>query len=132
MADGDNVRRIDITTLLQRLQSRLTYTTNAIQRFQSQIARMDAAQTAGQSRPPSPSADLDPPPTAAPGSARAGTDDSANLLPWEAAFELHDVFSEWPFDFDGNRVVTEDPLGLFSSEGPRLDLGSAYTGEDLQ
>lgn len=122
--------RIGITTLLQRLQSRLTYTTNAIQRFQSQIVRMDAAQTAGQSRPPSPPANLDPPPVAGPPFPGAEIDESTNLLPWEAAFELHDVFSEWPFDFDGNR--SEDPLGLFPSGGNELDLSLVYGSEGLQ
>ncbi|BGP20906.1 hypothetical protein JCM10213v2_009071 [Rhodosporidiobolus nylandii] len=108
---------IDMTTLFSRLQSRLTYTIDVTQRFTSQIQRMDEAQAIASSRPtsprPQPFAPLPPPPDALgqqPASAvesNAALDFSAEATataglevpPWEAAFELQDIFSDWPFDF---------------------------------
>lgn len=100
--------RIDMTTLVGRLQSRLTYTIDVTQRFTSQIERMDQAQAFASSRPASPR-----PPSSLPPShplSPSLTVDSATLglsnpisglevPPWEAAFELQDIFSDWPFDF---------------------------------
>jgi len=54
--------RIDMTTLVGRLQSRLTYTIDVTQRFTSQIQRMDEAQAIASSCPTSPR----PPPSAFP------------------------------------------------------------------
>ncbi|BGP22804.1 C6 transcription factor [Rhodotorula toruloides] len=143
---------IDMTALLQRLQSRLTYTTDVVQRFQSQIARMDAAQAIGLSRPASPR--LAPPvipsvssaSTAQPAPSASTATSTPNPrflsldlqqsnhsysvappydssfaaapldVPWESAFELQDVFCDWPFDFDASWTGIGTGLGEMQLE----------------
>lgn len=131
-----------MTSLLQRLQFRLTYTTDVVQRFQSQIARMDAAQAIGLSRPASPrlAPPVIPPPLSSSASIAASASasnphfPSLNLphnalplsagppydstyaaapldVPWESAFELQDIFSDWPFDFAASWAGAGDGLG---------------------
>ncbi|BGO89591.1 hypothetical protein NBRC10512_005097 [Rhodotorula toruloides] len=154
---------IDMTSLLQRLQSRLTYTTDVVQRFQSQIARMDAAQAIGLSRPASPR--LAPPviPSAstAPTASFASTSTSASHIPlpsvrsqdnnpafsvappydtdllaapldvpWESAFELQDVFSDWPFDFDTSWIGVENGLeGMHFGSMQQPVAGPVFSGQ---
>ncbi|GAA6054095.1 hypothetical protein JCM3770_006170 [Rhodotorula araucariae] len=100
---------IDMTTLVGRLQSRLTYTIDVNQRFMSQIQRMDEAQATAFSRPTSPHLPPCDPPAESlvhaqvADAAALGFSGSPSELhkdpPWEAAFELQDIFSDWPFDF---------------------------------
>lgn len=114
--------RIDMTTLLGRLESRLTYTIDVAQRFKSQISRMDDAQAIAASAPPSPRAAVQPLPQTtdeAQAGAQLGLDLGTTIQPsWEAAFELQDVFQDWPFDFSyssfdaGNGLSTGDLFNL--------------------
>lgn len=108
---------IDMTTLVGRLQSRLTYTIDVTQRFISQIQRMDEAQAIAHSVPASPrlsSAATTLPQPDPPGPPSTGTNNLTEHLdfstdpssaldpevpPWEATFELQDIFSDWPFDY---------------------------------
>ncbi|BGP57374.1 hypothetical protein JCM8202v2_005015 [Rhodotorula sphaerocarpa] len=125
---------IDITRSLQRLQSGLTYSANVIKRFQSQIARMDAAQSGASSRAASRAASPRTDPTnqsATVGHALASTASfegvppapAPDLVSWESAFELQDVFQDWPFDFDPTWIVVEnnDFAGTTGAPATSLD-----------
>ncbi|GAA5890835.1 hypothetical protein JCM5296_003436 [Sporobolomyces johnsonii] len=121
---------IDMTTLLGRLESRLTYSIDVAERFKSQISRMDDAQAIGASAPPSPRLQTTHPLPQTTGEGQPpGASFGLNLPaaippPWEAAFELQDVFQDWPFDF--SHAALDVPNGL--PPAPPFDLGAA-TGE---
>ncbi|GAA5980860.1 hypothetical protein JCM11641_004746 [Rhodosporidiobolus odoratus] len=130
---------IDTTTLLNRLQSRLTYTIDITQRFTSQIKRMDEAQAIAASRPTSPRPQPQAPPspssdaldsTAAPAFSTGFTPTSTSgIPPWEAAFELQDIFSDWPFDFSSSEQADKhagfayNPILLQYWRGETVDPG---------